>query len=273
MRKFVVIGIILSIIGGTAFFFGWVQLMVPPGAYGVLRSKTHGVDPKIIRSGEFRWMWYTLIPANAEIQVFTLDQVSHSLSIQETLPSGKEYASFAGFTLDFAYTLRISFSFTIKPDALVTLIDTRHILDQAGLDAFEMNLATQIETFTLQRLRIYTTDIAKLEEMLGTGSIAALEADIRRVFPDIENLMCSIKTQNFPDISLYQQFRMLYTGYLAKQQEYIQSEQTLQPEARMLTHIRFDDLTRYGELLTKYPILLQFLELEQRNQAKSASID
>ncbi|MDR0722402.1 MAG: hypothetical protein LBF75_06355 [Treponema sp.] len=268
MRKFAVLCIILSIIGGTAFFFGWVQLMVPLGAYGVLRSKTHGVDPEIIRSGAFRWVWYTLIPTNAEIQVFTLDQVSRSLSIHENLPSGKEYASFAGFTLDFAYKLRISFSFTIKPDSLVTLIDTRHILDQAGLDAFETDLSTQIETFTLQRLRIYTTDMAKLEEMLSSGSIAALEADIQRVFPDIENLICSIKTRDFPDISLYQQFRMLYTGYLAKQQEYIQSEQALQPETRMLSHIRFDDLTRYGELLTKYPILLQFLELEQRNQAQ-----
>ncbi|MDR2798290.1 MAG: hypothetical protein LBB80_08100 [Treponema sp.] len=268
MRKFVVIGIILSIIGGTAFFFGWVQLMVPLGAYGVLRSKTHGVDPRIIRAGEFRWVWYTLIPTNAEIQAFTLDQVSRSFSIQETLPSGKEYASFAGFTLDFAYKLWVSLSFTIKPDSLVTLIDTRYIMDQAGLDAFETDLADQIETFTLQRLRIYITDTAKLEEMLGSGSIAALEADIQGVFPDIENLACSIKTRDFPDLSLYQQFRTLYAGYLAKQQEYVHSEQALQPETRMLTQIRFDDLARYGELLTKYPILMQFLELEQRNQAK-----
>ncbi|MHB9291346.1 hypothetical protein Holit_00421 [Hollandina sp. SP2] len=268
MRKFVVTCIILSIIGGTVFFFGWVQLMVPLGAYGVLRSKTHGLDPTIIRAGEFRWVWYTLIPTNAEIQAFLLDPMSRSLSIQEALPSGKEYASFSGFTLDFAYKLWISFSFTINPDSLITLIDTRHILDQEGLDAFETDLAAQIETFILQRLRIYTADMAKLEEMLSSGSIAALEADIRRVFPDIENLVCSIKTRDFPDLSLYQQFRTLYIGYLAKQQAYIQSEQALQPETRMLTHIRFDDLTRYGELLTKYPILLQFLELEQRNQTK-----
>ncbi|MDR3115775.1 MAG: hypothetical protein LBU25_09685 [Treponema sp.] len=268
MRKFGVIGIILSIISGTAFFFGWVQLMVPPEAYGVLRSKTHGVDPRIIRAGEFRWVWYALIPTNTDIQVFTLDPVSRSLSLQDALPSGKEYAAFAGVTMDFTYKLGITFSFTLKPDSLVTLIDTQHILDQAGLDAFETDLAAQIETFILQRLRIYTMDLAKLEEMLSSGSIAALDADIQRVFPDTENLVCSIKTRDFPDLSLYQQFRILYTGYLTKQQEYVQSEQALQPETRMLTQIRFDDLIRYGELLTKYPILLQFLELEQRNQAK-----
>lgn len=260
--------IILSIIGGTAFFFGWVQLMVPPGSYGVLRSKTHGLDPMIIRAGAFRWVWYALIPTNAEIQAFTLDRVSRSSRIQESLPSGKEYASFAGFTLDFAYTLRISLSFTIKPDSLVSLTDTRHILDQAGLDAFETELAAEIETFALQRLRIYTTDTAKLDELLGSGSLAALERDIHQAFPDIENLTCSIKTRDFPDLTLYQQFKTLYTGYVAKQQEYVHSEQSLQPETRILTQIRLDDLTRYGELLTKYPILLQYLELEQRNQAK-----
>ncbi|MDR2392567.1 MAG: hypothetical protein LBD93_00175 [Treponema sp.] len=268
MRKFMAACIILSIIGGMALFFGWVQLMVPPGSYGVLRSKTHGLDPGIIRAGAFRWVWYTLIPTNAEIQVFTLDRVSRSSRIQDRLPSGKEYASFAGFTFDFAYTLWITLSFTIKPDFLVTLTDTRHILDQAGLDAFEADLAAEIETFTIQRLRIYTTDLAKLEELLGSGSIEALEEDIERAFPDIENLTCSIMTRDFPDLNLYQQFRTLYTGYLAKQQEYIHSEPSLQPKTRMLTQIRFDDLTRYGELLTKYPILLQYLELEQRSQAK-----
>jgi hypothetical protein len=268
MRKFVVVSIILIIVGGTVFFLGWVQLRVPLGCYGVLRSKTHGVDPELIQAGEFRWVWYNLIPSNTDIQVFTLDRVSRSLSIQDTLPSGKEYASFAGFTLDFTYRLSVNLSFTIKPDSLVTLTSTRHISDQAGLDAFEIDLTSQIETFIRQRLRIYTTDLAKLEELLSSGSLSVLEADILRVFPDIENLVCSIKALGFPDLSLYQQFRTLYEGYLAKQQEYVYSKEPLQPETRILTHIRFDDLARYGELLTKYPILMQFLELEQGNKAK-----
>jgi hypothetical protein len=260
-----VISILVSIIGGTVFFLGWVQLMVPLDAYGILRSKTHGVDPQIIRSGEFRWVWYTLIPTNAKIQTFTLNQINRYWSMRDTLPSGKEYADFAGFTLDFSYHLYINLSFSLKPDSLVSLVETRHIQDQPDLEAYETTLGDQIETYTLQRLRFYARDQAKLEEMVDSGSIAAVNADILRVFPHIENLTCSIKTRDFPDISLYQQFKGLYSGYLARQQRYIQSAATLKPETRVQTQFRLDNLARYGELLTKYPILIQFLELEQEN--------
>ncbi|MDR1956793.1 MAG: hypothetical protein LBQ30_08075 [Treponema sp.] len=264
MKKIMAAGIVLILLGGTTFFFGWAQLVVPIGAYGVLRSKTHGIDPKIIQAGGVRWVWYKLIPANVDIQVFTLERVSRSFTIRDALPSGKEYASFAGFNLDFSYAASVALSFTIKPDTLVTLCRDQYIQDQAGLDAFEADLAVQIETFATQRLRIYTQDTEKTEEMVLSGSIACMEADIQKAFPTIENLSCSINTRNFPDISLYQQFRSLYQGYLAKQQEYLQTEQALQPETRMATHIRFDDLVRYGELLTKYPLLLQFIELEHK---------
>jgi len=47
MKKFLAGLIVLVVLGGVVFFFGWVQLAVPPGSYGVLRSKTHGVDPQV----------------------------------------------------------------------------------------------------------------------------------------------------------------------------------------------------------------------------------
>jgi hypothetical protein len=34
-------------------------------------------------------------------------------------------------------------------------------------------------------------------------------------------------------------------------------------ESRIETQLRFDELERYGELFTKFPALLQYLELEK----------
>jgi hypothetical protein len=251
----------LTILGGAAFFFGWAQLRVPLGAYGIMRSKTHGIDPQVIQEGEFRWVWYKLIPTNVEIQTFTLDRISRSLKTKDTLPSGSDYASFAGLTVDFSYELSLLLSFNIKPNSLVSLVLTHTIRDQAALDAFEENLADQIKAFTLQRLRIYTEDTEKIAEILASASITQLQDDIQRAFPNIENFSCIIHTTHFPDVGLYHSVRSLYEDYVAKQGEYVRTE--LQPEARIGSHIRFEELAKYGELLTKYPILLQYLAIEK----------
>ena len=52
--------------------------------------------------------------------------------------------------------------------------------------------------------------------------------------------------------------------------EHIQNENLLRPETRVASSIRLDELEKYGELLTKYPILLQYLALEKEAPTKEA---
>jgi hypothetical protein len=261
MKKF--IAVMLIILGGAAFFLGWVQLTVPPGAYGVMRSKTHGLDPCIIQEGEFRWVWYKLIPTNVDIQVFTLPAISRSLKTREVLPSGNEYASFAGFSVDFSYDLSATLSFNIKPNALLSLMEDKNITDQEDLAAFAEILGEEVEAFALQRLRIYTEEEEKVGEIVTSGSLLQLNSDVEKAFPHIEHFSCLMHTAHFPDITLYRQFRSLYEGYVERQKAYMRTEKLLQPEIRMSSYIRLDELAKYGELLTKYPILLQYLSLEK----------
>jgi hypothetical protein len=263
MKKFMATLIMLIILGGAAFFFGWAQLPVPPGSYGVMRSKTHGLDPHIIQEGEFRWVWYKLIPKNVDIQIFTLHTISRSFKTREALPSGSEYASFAGFSVDFSYDLSATLSFTSKPSALLSLMEEKHITDQKDLEVFEGVLAREVEAFALQRLRIYMEDEEKVGEMLKSGSMLQLNSDIEGAFPNIENLSCVMHTANFPDVTLYRQFRSFYESYVERQKEYIRTDKSLQPESRVASAVRLDELAKYGELLTKYPILIQYLAIEK----------
>jgi hypothetical protein len=259
MKKFIVILIIICIFGGGAFFFGWAQLEVPPGAYGVIRSKTFGLDPRIVQEGEFRWLWYKLIPTNVEISVFRLEQLNHEISVKNILPSGATYAEFAGISADFSYEISGALSFSLNPDFLIRFISDNNINTQDELDAKEKNISERIESFVLRRLESRDAEI--LEEIPDFG--AGLEKDIPAEFPMIRGLSCSFKSVKFPDLALYRQVRGLYEDYLTSQREYASSALVRKAENHIESQLRFDELEKYGKLLTEYPILLQYIAIER----------
>jgi hypothetical protein len=263
MKKFIAALIFLVMLGGAAFFFGWAQITVPSGAYGVMRSKTHGIDPDLIREGEFRWVWFKLIPTNVNIAVYHLDRVDHSFSVKDTLPSGSTYAAFAGITADFSYDISATLSFSVNPDFLIPLISDHNIGSQADLDNFETSTAGAIEVFILNRIGLGGEPVENLEELLRTGSSPELENAIKEHYPHIEHIKCLIRTAKIPDFALYRQARSIYEDFLSRQQEYLSSGLIEKAAARIDSQLRFDELARYGELLTKYPILVQYLAIEQ----------
>ncbi|MDR1178622.1 MAG: hypothetical protein LBK64_07325, partial [Spirochaetaceae bacterium] len=54
---------------------------------------------------------------------------------------------------------------------------------------------------------------------------------------------------------------------LARQTDTLRPDTLSAAQNRMNSQLRFDELTRYGELLTKYPVLLKYLALEQGSDA------
>jgi hypothetical protein len=264
MRKFLIVVFILLVLGGTGFFFGWAQLTVPPGSYGVLRSKTHGIDPVLIREGEVRWVWYKLIPTNADIQVYRPGRVERQLSHRGTLPSAETYNSFAGAGADFSYEFDVVFSFSIGADSLIPLIRERNIRGQDELDACAGELGRNIDGFILRWMETIGEDEGELRRIMETGTSAKLEEDIHANFPYTEGVSCRIPVVRFPDFRLYTQLKDLYTDYLDKQREYIMAAAQGNAERRVDSRFRMDELAGYGDLLTRYPVLLDYLRLEAR---------
>jgi hypothetical protein len=257
------------VLAGAGFFFGWAQLGVPPGSYGVMRSKTHGLDPRLIREGEFRWVWYKLIPTNVAIETYKLGRIEKRLNFQGGLPSGEAYTAFAASTgasdikADFSYELNVEVSFSLKADSLVSLIGENNISGQAELDSFQEGLGRDIEAFVLRWLNNPDDNQDEIPALLVAGSSPRLEGEIAGGFPYIENLSCRVEAVRFPDYRLYRQFQGLFEEYLAKQRKYLEDSSQGSPEKRIDSRLRMDELARYGELLTKYPILLEYLNLEQ----------
>ena len=266
MKKFIITLFILIILGGLVFFFGWAQFSVPPGAYGVINSKTHGTDPYPIVSGEFRWIWYKLIPSNVNISIFHLAPVDHTINVQGVLPSGNVYAAFTGGQVDFSWEFDASFSFSLNPEKLVRIVTENNIANQEELSVYQKNLADKIETFIVHYLAV-PTDAAELEDLMS-GQSQALENRVLEQFPVIADFSCIVKNVRFPDFALYRLGRGLYEDFIAKQREASAVSMSKNAENRINSFLKIDELERYGELLTKYPILLEYLLMERNNTAE-----
>ena len=265
MKKFFITVILLLIIGGVVFFFGWAQFKVPPGSYGVISSKTHGVDPALVRSGEFRWIWYKLIPTNVNIAVFRLEPVKFPVDFKSSLPSGDTYASFTGLTgADFSWELKAVISFSANPEKLVELVSRQNIADQQALDAYLQDTARNIEIIILRALSSVETDTQRLEKILSGGPDEKIEKEIAEQFPEIHDFSLVIQSARFPDFILYTQLRLIYEEFLAKQREYVTAAFGRKAESHIESQLHFDELERIGELLTKYPVLLEYMTLEGR---------
>jgi hypothetical protein len=265
MKKFFITLLILLILGGTVFFFGWAQLSVPPGSYGVIISKTHGVDPQPVHSGEFRWTWYKLIPTNVEIPVFNLKPERFPIEFNSSLPSGDVYSSFAGLGTDFSWNLKAVISFSINPEELVQVVSSYNIMNQQDLDAHLHDIAQSIEVLVLRLLSSGETDTLRLERILSGRPDEEMEREIARQFPEIHDFSFVIESARFPDFILYTQVRLIYEEFLAKQREYVTSAFGRTAESHIESQLRFDELERYGELLTRYPVLLEYLLMEYDN--------
>jgi hypothetical protein len=262
MKKFIITLFILAIIGGAGFLIGWVQLSVPPGSYGIINSKTHGVDPQIIKSGEFRWVWYKLIPTNVQITVFRLETVKSVLEFNSSLPSGNSYAEFAGLTAkDFSWNLSGEISFNIDPDKLISLVSQNNITDQESLNAYLDDITRKMKIVILRTLTSVDTDNARLEKLLSGNHDAGMEQEIKNMFTEIRDFSFVVISATFPDFVLYRQIRLLYEEFLATQREYVTAGFAKRAETHIETQLRFGELERYGELLTKYPILMDYLAM------------
>ena len=257
------------ILGGAGFFAGWVQLTVPPGSYGIIESKTHGIDPIPVKSGEFRWIWYKLIPTNVQIAVFQLSPRKFPIEFNSSLPSGDNYASFAGLgAADFSWSLKGEISFNINPDMLMTLVSQQKASDQHTLDAHIEEIVQNIKVTILQVISSIETDTARIEKILSGSADIELEKEINAKFPEICDFSFVIKNAAYPDFILYRQIRLLYEDFLEKQREYVTGGFAKRAENHIEAQFRFWELEQYGELLTKYPVLLDYLamNLEKEEQ-------
>jgi len=263
MKKFLITFIILIIAAGTIFFFGWVQFSVPPGKIGVISSKTHGVDPDYVHSGEFRWIWYKLLPTNVKVAIFNIEHSRHLINYSSNLPSGDTYANFVGLSnVNFIWNLKGEISFSINPQKLVSIVRQYNIQNQEDLNSYILTIAHEIEMTILRSLSAAANDSERLEKILTGAVDSQMLQEINSKYPQIHDFSFSIHSAEIPDFVLYNQIRHLYDEFLSNQREAVSSSFGRRAETHIENQLRFEELERYGDLLTRFPVLLDYLVIE-----------
>jgi len=268
--KIIIFFLLLFLIGGTAFYFGWMQFKVDEHSYGVIFTKTNGYEESVLTPGEFVWKWQALIPTNLTLHVFELTPRTKVLSKNGTLPSGEIYGSVIEREPDFSYKLRLQLDYRIVPEKLPSLVKNRG-LKPDGLKDFYNRLE---EEFSQTVIQVIETDIDQFDssstDRFPTSSFQndiANQLSQNHDFVDILNV--SILEMNLPDIRLYLSARDYYLSILETKR---QTEAAILEKERawvVSEESKLEVLKEYGQVFTDYPGLIQFLSLHNREDLQA----
>ncbi len=269
MKKLLVAFFIILAFAGAAFYFGWTSFAVPVGAYGVLATKTGGVDPEVAENGRFSWNWERLLPTNSRLSIFSLAPRTIPVSSGGTLPSGDLYASVVEGKPDFSWKITGSVSVTIDPSRLPALVRDSGIADQAALDAWtDGRIAALVDSSVRNAL-----SLAVAGEMSGNGGLVDPAAFASRVakearessMGDFASVDVRIDSLSFPDTDLYRLAKRTYSAYLEEKSRQFATAAAEQAGNAAADRYTLDTFEKWGELLTKYPVLIDFLAISKGN--------
>jgi transcriptional regulator with XRE-family HTH domain len=265
--KFFIFLILLILICGTVFYFGWIQFKLDENTYGVIFTKTNGYDDDVVIPGKFIWRWEALIPTNLTLHTFEITPQTKQLSKIGSLPSGDIYGSVLEEKTDFSFKLNMQIDYRIKPELLPVLVEEEGLTqeDLAGYySRIEQELSNSVSVavaakisafdssdygqFMLEPFRKELTEVLQEQnEAISITNVSILEL----VLPDIQ-LYRSARSYY---LSLIETRRQTETAVLENERTWVVSEES-----------KLEVLKKYGELFTEYPGLIQFLALRDRGE-------
>lgn len=246
--------LILLTAAGAAFYFGWIQFRLEQGEYGVVYTKTRGWENKAISSGQFIWRLEALLPTNLTLHKFKLEPQSLEIHKTGVFPSGGLYGTIVGEGSNFSWEIKLNLDYRIRSEALPELLANGTGIE--GLDEIQNAFKARAESAVTNLLNegANYADVVQVEE--------ALKSRLRTIDAHIKIINASVTNWRYPDIALYNEAKKLA-------QENIRLRQTVMADldAARLRREDTEDrqlelLTRYGELFSAYPILLEFFALE-----------
>ena len=254
MKRLLIVLLILIILGGIIFGFGYLPLRLGAGEVAVIFTKTGGWETEVLRPGTFTWRWQALVPTNLSLERFTLEPVGVDYRVSGNLPGSDLYAgSLEGVRFDYL----VSGEVLLLPDAesLPGLLDE-------GIDLRDE------ETLAAIRARVRETAESEIQDVLDENTTPdrtelrrSLQNAISQAVPELRISSLVVEQMRLPDLELYaltrNEFFALIADSLAEAREAsLAAASQLGNEAQ-----RLQILQDYAEVLTSYPVLLDYFQL------------
>jgi hypothetical protein len=264
MKKAIFVFILLILAGGTALFFGWVN--VKPGYFGVAHSTLTGTVGYPLESGRIHWFWQKLIPKS--FHLYLVERYPRSIVVETShaLPGSEQLQEFGNFDLVVATSLQYS----IEYDAAVGLIE-QGILDDFNeyfQNEVSVHLREAVSDFILENMARRSQNDQEITYRVLRSLRRSIDdrlTSLVRLYK-LEEIDRNISFREIPQIDLYNDALNRYFEYLELVYQYKQEE--LDREAEFLSRVKESDVEidrweKYGELITKYPELLKLFYVEK----------
>ncbi|ULQ59973.1 hypothetical protein K7I13_01120 [Brucepastera parasyntrophica] len=262
--------IFLIIVGAVVFFIGWIQFAVPAGHYGVMISKTGGVNPKPVLPAEFRWQWERLLPTNTTLIIFDPAPVNKVITTSDTLPLAETYSKLLNDHTDFSWKIVLDITAGVKPEILPELVEKNSIKTQ---DQFEdwlaKNISTAADSVSRQFIGSVFSDYdtymsSVLDPTSRADSIAQNSSAVNSM---LELVSLSVKEAVIPDFSQYSIASETYTTYQKARSEQLAEIAAKESANSVYDYLQIERLAQWGELISKYPSLIELLAVAKDDSA------
>jgi hypothetical protein len=263
MKKFVVTLIILLILAGTGFGFGYVPLRLDPGTRAVLFSKTSGWESEPFEAGTFAWAWQLLIPTNATLYVF--DETSREVRVESStlLHSADLYATYLTDEPSMSQRFRGTVRYRIGTSAIAQLAPQG--LRPDGVDQWYEDMDARVANRTM---RLVAEAIEAADAALSAEELTArITRGIGEGIPELSLISVVVHELTLPDEALYRLGRENYVAVQEARRAALVAAARDLAVVQATTDQQFLTFERYGQILTEYPVLLEYLEIAAQNGA------
>ncbi len=242
------------IAGAAGFYFGWIQFRLNAGEYGIIYTKTRGWEDTVVNNGQFTWRWEALLPTNLTLHIVKPAPQTHIISKTGTLPSGELYGSMVREGETFNWSYRIGVGYRINPEALPNLYEQGW--GDEGLEAVMTEYKSRLED-TIGRTIGENLESEDLKELQKT-----LQDRLSAMDDRVDVLNTVILDWHYPDRALYEEAKNFARENIRKRQQVLAEIEEARLRQLDIEDARINLLSRYGELLTAYPVLLDFFALD-----------
>jgi len=262
MKRLLVLLIFLVILGGVVFFFGWIQIQIPAGGYGVIFTRTHGWESEVVRPGTFVWRWQRLIPTNLSLHVFEPGAHRTQVRLDGSLPSARGIDAILEESGTFDYSIRMTTQTRIRPERLPELAQDRE-LRPGDITEFYASLDDQIHEIATQA--ILSLIESQPERFSPSSAYTELTDRVREQLSDrldyLEVVALTVEQIEIPDMELYLTARDLAADVLQARAQALERAAQELAETEVQSDRGLSMLERYGEILDRYPVLLEYFRV------------
>jgi hypothetical protein len=270
MKKVLATLIVLLVLGGVVFYFGWVQFRLPADACAVIFTRTGGFDTRVTMPGTFSWRWERLLPGNLTVYRYSLAPHRARVEVRQTLPSAELYSAVLPDKPDFSIRAVADLEFALRPESLPGLLREESLYPE-GIPEYYRHEA--------DALGAALVELAAGAAQPPIGGEPAFRSELAKRFPHLDIRRLELRELQQPDSGLYELARQSYRSLVASRdrareaaESALAGERAREALARERESASLQSLAAYGELLNKYPVLLKAMYVQNLSGRELATV-